>query len=92
MDGMGPRRAGDSIWNTERAQFGTPRLDSFWLKLEHKDGSIWNTFISCYSQTFRCWGRDKGVGTGWGQGGGVRGIRVGFGSRIVLKHSIDFTD
>ena len=38
-----------------------------------------------------------GVGTrGWGQGGdrevGVRGIRVGFGSTIVLKHSNDFTD
>ena len=38
-----------------------------------------------------------GVGTrGWGQGGGrgvgVRGIRVGFGLTIVLKHSNDFTD
>ena len=26
------------------------------------------------------------------RGVGVRGIRVGFGSRIVFKHSIDFTD
>ena len=26
------------------------------------------------------------------RGVGVRGIRVGFGSKIVLQHSIDFTD
>ena len=36
------------------------------------------------------------MGTGWGQGGdrgvGVRGIRVGFGWRIVLQQTIDFTD
>ena len=68
---------GGSICNTERAQFATHRMAKYWLKLQHRDGSICNA----QRHTNNPLGFWVGTG-GWGQWGGVgvrgiRGVRVG---------------
>ena len=89
-----------SIPLRQETQFGTQRE----LNLEHQDwtafGSNSNTEMAQFgTHSFYVISKPLGVGVGtrgWGQGGdkgvGVRGIRVGFGLTIVLKHTIDFTD